>query len=130
MSHAPSRAGGSTLVALLIVLLAACVPSASRPAACDDPSVTFATTLADDRLDPATLDVCRGQQVTITFAIGRDGVLHLHGYEDQLAAQEVRTGETIDFTFEAIHTGQFPIALHPSDGSAEVDVGTLIVNEP
>jgi hypothetical protein len=75
-------------------------------------------------------DVCRGQQVTITFTIQRDGILHLHGYDDLLQAREVRAGQTVDFKFTAAHAGQFPIALHTTDGPSETTVGTLIVNEP
>jgi methionine-rich copper-binding protein CopC len=129
MSHAYRRAGGSILIALLC-LLAACVPSTTLPATCHDPSVTFAATLTAERLEPATFDVCRDQQVTITFTIQRDGILHVHGYDDQLAATPVQAGQTIDFSFEAVRVGQFPIAVHPADGSAETDVGTLVVNEP
>lgn len=118
------------LVALLATWLAACVPAASLPATCHDPSVHFAATLVDERLVPATFDVCRGQQVTITFTIQRDGILHLHGYDDLLQAREVRAGQTVDFKFTAAHAGQFPIALHTTNGPAEATVGTLIVNEP
>jgi hypothetical protein len=117
-------------LALLWVMLAACVPSTSLPATCHNPSVAFAATLTEERLEPATFDVCRDQQVTITFTIQRDGILHLHGYDDQLAATQVRAGQTIDFSFEAVRAGQFPIALHPADGSEETDVGTVVVNEP
>jgi hypothetical protein len=126
----PSRLGGTIRIALLTMALAACVPSTSLPATCHDPSVALAATLVGERLEPATFHVCRGQRVTITFTIQRDGILHLHGYDDQLGAQEVREGQTIDFSFEAVRAGQFPIALHTADGPAEVDVGTLVVNEP
>ena len=118
------------LVALLAAVLAACVPATSLPATCHDPSVHFAATLAGERLEPSSFDACRDQEVTITFTIQRDGILHLHGYDDLLQAREVRTGQTVDFTFKAAHAGQFPIALHTTDGPAETIVGTLIVNEP
>jgi hypothetical protein len=130
MSHVPGRANGSILTALLTSVLCACVPAASLPATCHDPSVHLAATLADEHLEPATFDVCRNQQVTITFTIERNGILHLHGYDDLLDAREVRAGQKTDFTFEAAHAGQFPVALHTTDGPAEVTVGTLTVNEP
>ena len=126
----PNRIGHAIPIALLTAVLAACVPATTLPATCRDPSVHFAATLVEERLEPATFDVCRGQQVTITFTIQRNGILHLHGYDDLLPAREVRAGQTVDFAFEAVHVGQFPIALHTIDGSAEVTVGTLIVNEP
>jgi hypothetical protein len=126
----PGRLGGPILIAVLTAALSACVPSTNLPATCHDPSVAFSATLVDERLEPATFDVCRGQQVTLTFTIQRDGILHLHGYDEELGAQEVRAGQTLDFGFEAVRAGQFPIALHPADGHDELDVGTLIVNEP
>jgi hypothetical protein len=126
----PGRVGGAIPIALLTAVLAACVPSTNLPTTCHDPSVAFAATLVEERLEPATFDVCRGQQVTITFTIQRDGILHLHGYDDLLPAREVRAGQTVDFAFEAVHAGQFPIAVHTTDGPADATVGTLIVNEP
>jgi hypothetical protein len=126
----PSRIGGAILVALLTTVVFACVPAANLPATCHDPSVQFTATLVEERLEPTTFDACRGQQVTITFTIQRNGILHLHGYDDLLQAREVRAGQAIDFSFKAVHAGQFPIALHTSDGPAEVTVGTLTVNDP
>jgi hypothetical protein len=130
MTHVPGRGRGAILIALLTLVMAACVPAASLPTTCHDPSVHLAATLADEHLQPATFDVCRGQEVTITFTIQRDGILHLHGYDDLLGAREVRAGQKVDFTFQAAHTGQFPIALHALDGAAEITIGTLTVNEP
>jgi hypothetical protein len=130
MTGMPGRRGGLTLIALLSAALCACVPATSLPATCHDPSVTFAATLVDEHLEPASFDVCRGQKVTITFTIQRAGILHLHGYDDLLQAREVRAGQTVDLSFDAAHAGQFPIALHTTDGPAEATVGTLVVNEP
>lgn len=117
-------------VMLLAALLAACVGDAGLPSTCHDPSVDFAATLSGERLDPAELNACRGQTVTITFTVNRDGVLHLHGYDDQVPATEVRAGQETVFDFDAVRSGVFPIALHTTDGPAEVTVGTLIVHEP
>jgi hypothetical protein len=115
---------------LLAALLTACVGDAGLPSTCHDPQVSFAATLRGEQLEPATFDACRGQAVTITFAIERDGVLHLHGYDDQVPATEVRAGDEIVFAFDAVRSGQFPIALHTTDGPAEVTVGALTVHEP
>ena len=98
--------------ALLVAVLTACVGDAGLPSTCHDPSVTFEATLRDEHLEPASFDACRGQEVTITFAIEQDGVLHLHGYDDQVPATEVRAGQETVFAFDAVRSGQFPIALH------------------
>jgi hypothetical protein len=115
---------------LLAALLTACVGDAGLPPTCHDPQVAFAATLSDEHLEPASFDACRDQAVTITFTIERDGVLHLHGYDDQVPATEVRAGEETVFAFDAVRSGQFPIALHTTDGPAEVTVGALTVHEP
>lgn len=115
----------------LAAFLAACVPPTVLPETCDDPSVTLQATLVEERLEPSPLEVCRDQRVTLEVAIERDGVFHLHGYDDQVAATEVRSGETLELTFTTVRSGQFPIALHPADGpAAELTVGVLIVHEP
>ncbi len=128
----PLRGRASWLAAavLLAALLTACVGDAGLPSTCHDPSVSFTATLSDEHLEPASFNACRGQDVTITFTIERDGVLHLHGYDDQVPATEVRAGQETVFEFDAVRSGQFPIALHTTDGPAEVIVGALTVHEP
>jgi hypothetical protein len=110
-------------------IVGACVPQVDLPATCDDPSVTLHATLADEHLTPATLEVCRDQRVTLVVDVQRDGVFHLHGYDDQAAATEVRAGQTLSLELTAVRSGQFPIALHTTDGRAEATIGTLIVHE-
>ena len=67
--------------------------------------------------------------MTITVSVEQDGILHLHGYEDLVEAQEVRAGQEAELSFPATHAGQFPIALHPQSGAPELTVGTLIVHD-
>jgi hypothetical protein len=114
----------------MAAILVACVPQVVLPATCNDPSVMLHATLVDERLEPATLEVCRDQRVTLMVDAQRDGVFHLHGYDDQAAATEVRAGQTLTLEFNAVRSGQFPIALHTTDGPAEATIGTLIVHEP
>jgi hypothetical protein len=116
-------------VAVAAVLLAGCVPAADLPETCGDASVTLDATLVDERLEPATLEVCRGQEVTIRVTVERDAVFHLHGYDEELPAREVRAGEDVTLTFAATRAGQFPIEIHTTDGPAEAQVGTLVVHE-
>jgi hypothetical protein len=120
----------TTLAAALATALVACVPSAVLPATCNDPSVTLNATLSDEHLDPATLEVCRDQRVRLVVEVERDGILHLHGYDDQVAAQEVSSGETVTLELTTVRSGQYPIALHTTDGPAEAIIGTLIIHEP
>lgn len=118
------------LLALAVLLLAAaCVPAANLPDDCDERAVTREATLVELRLEPATLEVCRGQEVSLVLTVERDAVLHIHGYDAEAPAQHVVAGETRTIAFEAVRAGQFPIAIHTTDGPAEADVGTLTVHE-
>ena len=124
------RAGALLATAALAGIVVGCVPSTVLPETCDDPSVTLRATLRNETLEPGTLEVCRDQHVTLIVTPERDGILHLHGYDDQVAATAVRAGETLELAFTTVRSGQFPIALHTTDGPAEVTVGVLIVHEP
>ncbi len=124
------RLARSVLVPLLLALaVAGCVPATNLPESCDDDAVTLQATLVEERLEPATLEVCRGQQVTIQLAVERDATFHIHGYDEEVPAQQVTTGEDVTLEFQAARAGQFPIAIHTTDGPAEATVGTFIVHE-
>ena len=120
--------------ALLVVAataLAGCVSGVQRPDDCDAPAVERTATLTDDhRLDPDAITVCRDQQVTLEVDVQTDGVLHLHGYDDQTSAQEISAGTPLTMTFDAVHAGQFVIELHTADGPAGLGVGILTVDAP
>jgi hypothetical protein len=120
----------SAAIVLAAAIIVGCVPQQTLPATCNDPSVTLHATLNDEHLEPAILEACRGQKVTMTVVIERDGIFHLHGYDDQTSATEVRAGQTLNLELEAVRSGQFPIALHTTDGPAEAIIGTFIVYEP
>ena len=111
------------------LLLAGCIPGTDLPETCDDASVTIQATLVEERLEPSTLEACRGQEVTIELTVERDAVFHLHGYDEELPAREVRSGENLSLTFAASRAGQFPVEIHTTDGPAEAQVGTLVVHE-
>jgi hypothetical protein len=118
-------------IPLLVValVLAGCVPTSNLPDNCGAESVTLQATLVEERLEPATLEVCRDQQVTLELTVERDAVFHLHGYDAEVPARQVVAGEDVTFEFQASRAGQFPIAIHTVDGPAEATVGTLIVHE-
>jgi hypothetical protein len=118
------------LLALALLLPAtACIPATGLPDDCDEEQVTREATLVELRLEPASLDVCRGQEVSLVLTVERDAILHIHGYDAEAPAQQVVAGETRTIAFEAVRAGQFPIAIHTTDGPAEANVGTLTVHE-
>lgn len=116
------------LIAVALVV-AGCVPSADLPESCDADAVTLQARLVEERLEPSSLEVCRGQQVTIELTVERDAVFHLHGYDAEVPARQVTAGEDLTLEFEASRAGQFPIAIHTTDGPAEATVGTFVVHE-
>jgi hypothetical protein len=117
-------------VAILVALLmAACVAAESLPATCGDPSVTVTAELHGEEMTPNRLDVCRDQHVTLQITSDREGILHLHGYDQEAPAQQVSAGDTATFEFHAVRSGQFVIELHPTDGPDEVELGFLTVHE-
>ena len=122
--HGPHRA---PLLALLC--LAACVPAGNVPDDCGEAAVVREATLVERRLEPATLEACRDQEVTIELVVQQDAIFHIHGYDAEAPAQSVEAGKTVTIAFEAVRAGQFKIAIHTSDGPAEATVGTLVVHE-
>jgi hypothetical protein len=125
----PVRLIPAAVALVLAGALAACVPATNLPEDCDAGDVTRSATLVEERLEPATIDVCRGQAVTIQLTVERDAVFHVHGYDEELPAREVRSGEELALEFDAARAGEFPIEIHTTDGPAEAQVGTLVVHE-
>jgi hypothetical protein len=115
---------------LLSVLAIGCVQQADLPAACAAPHERRQSSLTGDRLDPESIDVCKGQQVTIEITTQRAGELHLHGYDQEAPEVPVEPGDTATFTFTATRGGQFLIELHTPDQGPEIEVGLLTVHEP
>jgi hypothetical protein len=116
------------LVAGIGLSTTGCVEQAQLPSDCTQAAVTRNAKLTADGLQPRNIDVCRGQQVTIAVEIGADGVLHIHGYDEQ--AKEVRVGQTVTFAFPAVRSGQFVIELHTTEAPGGLNMGVFTVHEP
>lgn len=115
---------GATI--LLAGFVLGCVEQPGLPDDCDASAVQRDVSLGSERLDPESIDVCKGQDVTIAIASEADGDLHIHGHDAEVA---VEAGATATLTITASLAGQFLIELHSEDGS-EVEVGLLTVHEP
>jgi hypothetical protein len=111
------------------LILAACV-SDNRPSSCDASAATLELTLTAESLTPTDPAVCRDQAVTLVISSEVDGVIHIHGYDDQVDAAEVIAGEELRLEFSAEEAGQFPVELHTDDAPAGVSVGVFTVHEP
>lgn len=126
----------SRYLRLAVLLLAAAVLTGcvtdNRPdaSACAATSAELDVTLTAEALDPSDPAVCRGQAVTMVVHSRVDGVIHLHGYDEQVPATPVRAGEDTTLEFTAATSGQFPIELHAEDDPRGVEVGIFTVHEP
>jgi hypothetical protein len=114
-----------------LLLLTACVEDSGPDAeACAAPAVEIELALSAAALEPDDPAVCRDQEVTLIISPEVDGVFHIHGYDEEVPATEVRSGEVSELRFTAARSGQFPIELHPLDNPAGVDIGFFTVHEP
>lgn len=121
---------GPLWVAIALLLLTACVEEAGPDAeACAAPAMEIELALTSDALDPGDPAVCRDQEVTLTISSEVDGVFHIHGYDAEVPATEVRSGEEVELRFTASRSGQFPIEVHAMDDPAGVEVGVFSVYE-
>jgi hypothetical protein len=119
-----------TLVVMLVAcvgLLAACI---GQSPACEALPEEIELTLSATTLTPSDPAVCRGDEVTLTVSSEVDGVLHVHGYDEDVPATNVAAGEVLDLEFTATRSGQFPIELHTDEDTEGVNVGLFTVHEP
>lgn len=117
----------AALAAFIGLSVTACVQQPERPGDCDQASVSRQATLTQDGLTPRNVDVCKGQHVHLSIVIQTDGVLHIHGYDQQ--TKEVRAGQSTAFDFDADHSGQFVIELHTTSVPDGQGMGVFTVHE-
>ena len=122
-----ARASLATLLGLAILILGGCV---GGTADCEALPTRVELTVAADGLNPSNPAVCRDREVTLVVTSQVDGILHIHGYDEQLPATEVAAGEMIELSFTAVRSGQFPIELHTDEDAQGSSVGILTVHEP
>jgi hypothetical protein len=121
----------SALLATALFLLTACVEDTGPDAeACAAPTAEIELDVSVDAMDPNDPSVCRDQEVTLTITPTVDGVFHIHGYDEEVPATAVSSGEVVTLEFTAARSGQFPIELHPADDPEGVAIGVFTVHEP
>ena len=126
-SRSPFRALSAIAVALIA---GGCVGQQGLPSDCDEPEASREVTLTAAELAPNAIEVCRDQDVILTVDPEVDGVIHIHGYDEQVPATTIHAGEELTLEFPAARSGQFPIELHPAEDPAGVTVGIFTVHEP
>lgn len=127
MSRTVSRLVASVALASM-ALASGCAQQRTLPSDCSAPMVERAATLTDGGLAPDGFDVCKGQAVTLSVTVQASGTLHLQGFEDQVAPQDVSPGEVAKLSFTASQAGQFFLELHK--GADEIDLAIVTVHAP
>jgi hypothetical protein len=119
-------------MALTLVLgITACVEHAGPDAElCAVPAISVEVSLTSDAMDPAAISVCRHQEVTLVIESDIEGVIHIHGYDDQIPATQLDSDGETRLAFNADRSGQFPVELHRQEDPQGVEVGVFTVHEP
>lgn len=115
-------------VGLVAGILGACVPASGS--GCEGTPDQISITVSADAMEPSAPAVCRDREVTLSVSPEVDGVLHIHGYDEQVPATTITAGEPIELTLTSDRSGQFPIELHTDDAPQGVDIGIFTVHEP
>ena len=129
MTHRRLLARPVRLALAAVVMLAAAGCIGGSPT-CDALPTAIDLTLTADSLTPQDPAVCRDRDVTLAVTSNVDGVFHIHGYDEEVPATTVTAGETVELTFTASRSGQFPIELHTDENTQGVNVGIFTVHEP
>lgn len=91
----------------VIVGLAGCSASESV-----EPTTIHLDITGQAPAEPAREDVPLGSMVTLEVTSEVDGLLHVHGFEEEL---QLTAGESAEKTFKANMTGAFEVETHDPD---------------
>lgn len=122
-----SRSARIGVAALLLAAVSGCLPGGSG---CDDLPDRVEITVSADGMTPSQPAVCRDRDVTLAVTPEVSGVLHVHGYDEDLPATTIVSGEPIELSFRSSRSGQFPVELHTDADPQGIDVGIFTVHEP
>lgn len=123
--YGPMRFTRLAIVATFV--LAGCIGGGAD---CETLPNRIELTLSANALTPDDPAVCRDREVTLVVTAEVDGVLHIHGYDEQVPATSITAGEVVELDFTAARSGQFTIELHTDENSEGVSVGIFTVHEP
>lgn len=122
------RMGRLAILGMLVAtFVTACIPTGGG---CEDLPDRVEVTVTADGMEPTQASVCRDRDVTLILQPEIDGVFHIHGYDEQVPATTITSGETLALSFTTGRSGQFPVEFHTDDEPQGIDVGILTVREP
>jgi hypothetical protein len=110
-------------------MLAACIEGAPI---CDSLLEEIDVTIsAGGDMAPADPAVCRGDEVTLRITSDTEAVFHVHGFDEtELPATSLPAGETVEVTFTAVRSGQFPVEIHTDENPQGISTGLITIHEP
>jgi len=83
--------------------------------------VTFNVIVTGTKMDPPTINVHQGDQVTMNVTVDKKEEIHLHGYDVKFEAE--KAGDTVAHKFTADKTGNFDIEIEETG----TGIGSLMV---
>ncbi len=93
---------------LLPLVIALCLAGCSTPDQAGPTTIRLDITATAPE-DPRSENVPLGSLVTLEVSSEVDGLLHVHGFEEEL---DLVAGETAEVTFKASMTGAFEVETH------------------
>ena len=83
--------------------------------------VTVNVSVTGTKMDPPTINVHQGDQVTMNVTVDKKEEIHLHGYDIKFEAE--KAGDTVTHKFTADKTGNFDIEIE----NAGTTIGSMVV---
>jgi len=83
--------------------------------------VTVNVSVTGTKMDPPTINVHQGDQVTMNVTVDKKEEIHLHGYDIKFEAE--KAGDTVTHKFTADKTGNFDIEIEKTG----TGIGSLMV---
>ena len=83
--------------------------------------VTVNVSVTGATMNPATINVHQGDQVTMNLTVDKKEEIHLHGYDIKFEAE--KAGDTVTHKFTADKTGNFDIEIEETG----TGIGSLMV---
>jgi len=83
--------------------------------------VTVNVSVTGTKMNPPTINVHQGDQVTMNVTVDKKEEIHLHGYDVKFEAE--KAGDTVTHKFTADKTGNFDIEIEETG----TGIGSLMV---
>jgi hypothetical protein len=115
-------------LAAVMSVLSAC--NSAPSGLCDTTSLSLEVRVTAGAMEPSTMNMCQGQDVTLTLHSEVPGIFHVHGFEEWLPPVAVEAGQSLTLEFTPEVPGQYLVHLHDQQSGGETEIGLFAVYEP